>query len=80
MDKTISDEEGLRRIIPQKEIKQRGCIYCKDYNGKCPHDICPYRELDSIKNYELWADEIFLFSDIYRLEMDICCSNSGSKN
>lgn len=51
-----------------------------DYNGKCPYDKCPYRELDSIKNYELWADEIFLFLDIYRLEMDICYSNSGSKN
>ena len=52
------------RPIHDGERKQRGCSYCKDlvlqditWNKKykqrnCPHEKCPYHELDDIKTYK----------------------------
>lgn len=61
----IRDEKNQMkyRTIPNKEKKQRGCIYCADalnegdrkssyYVGRfCPHLRCPYHELDKYDDY-----------------------------
>jgi hypothetical protein len=48
------------RFPDKKEMKQRGCIWCKDrkkvkgFCGKtiaCVHDKCPYHELDRFNSY-----------------------------
>ena len=41
------------------EITQRGCKYCADKKrvlderkiSQCPHDECPYHELDNVETY-----------------------------
>lgn len=47
--------DKLNRILAQREIRQRGCLYCKDRvkEKTCPFDKCPYKELDDIGNYEI---------------------------
>lgn len=49
------------RQLHRKEITQRGCAYClesvmKKYGGHalrhCPHDECPYHELDKYETYK----------------------------
>lgn len=47
-------------LITDKERKQRGCTYCRDFeevsmpgkNRCCPHKECPYRELDKHETYD----------------------------
>lgn len=47
------------RELTQSEIVKRGCRYCADKQrvlgdrqiSQCPHEECPYRELDSVKTY-----------------------------
>ena len=50
------------RPFTDKENRQRGCDFCADkmrmYDAKkrhnvnlCPHDKCPYHELDNVKTY-----------------------------
>lgn len=47
------------RELLQNEIAKRGCRYCADKErvlggakvSHCPHDECPYRELDNVKSY-----------------------------
>ena len=50
------------RELSKREIEKRGCKYCADvippgYIGrfthcKCPHEKCPYHELDKVKTYQ----------------------------
>ena len=51
------------RVLHNKERTQRGCIWCADVvptntddnltrRRKCPHDVCPYHELDDVKTYD----------------------------
>lgn len=48
------------RELRKVEIGQRGCIYCADVimperryqNRKCPHEECPYHELDNVAKYD----------------------------
>lgn len=47
------------RELMQSEILKRGCRFCADktriFSGAkvshCPHEECPYRELDNVKTY-----------------------------
>lgn len=49
------------RALKQLEINQRGCHYCADRESRyrceghtesiCHHDVCPYHELDDVKDY-----------------------------
>lgn len=47
------------RELEREEVKKRGCMYCADqvsptreYRRRCPHDECPYRELDGFETYD----------------------------
>lgn len=45
-----SQGRGNRRT---KQMKKRGCAYCTDFvNMACPHEECPYHELDGFKTYD----------------------------
>lgn len=57
------------RIIHNKERVQRGCIYCEEVmppekdgrnprQRKCPHEECPYHQLDGMKTYGEYLDTI----------------------
>lgn len=70
--------------LSEEEKRKRGCIYCADIKKvkgchvgqvyvkaylTCPHDICPYAELDNFNTYKgyLQSDESrFDFLDIPR--------------
>lgn len=40
------------RRVRNAERAQRGCGECIDrVSGKCPHEECPYHELDDVKTY-----------------------------
>lgn len=79
------------RPLTNKEINKRGCIYCADHtkarfevNYKetrlmraCPHNICPYRELDK---YDTYADYLkhhkddgidALVGSVFKLQRDL---------
>lgn len=43
---------GRGRLTKNKEMKKRGCHNCADFNHKCPHEVCPYHELDEYKTYD----------------------------
>lgn len=44
-----SQGQGNRQT---KVMKKRGCIYCTEFeNMACPHEECPYHELDGFKTY-----------------------------
>ena len=43
-----------RRILRGPERKQRGCLFCLDSCSRghwCPHDECPYPEMDGFDKY-----------------------------
>jgi hypothetical protein len=50
------------RALTEKETKKRGCRYCTDrfmhrnaygsMQGHCPHEECPYHELDKYDTYK----------------------------
>lgn len=57
------------RLLQNKERTQRGCIYCtestpQDTDEKqirrkyCPHNKCPYHELDDVKSYTEYLKRI----------------------
>lgn len=44
------------RPLKLREIEQRGCRFCADRTSDnnyshCPHEECPYHELDNVKTY-----------------------------
>lgn len=43
---------GKGRFSQTKEMKKRGCHYCADFKRRCPHEVCPYHELDNVKTYD----------------------------
>lgn len=43
---------GAGRLKSTIEMRKRGCHYCADFNRSCPHDKCPYHELDEFKTYD----------------------------
>lgn len=54
------------RTLHKKEQAQRGCIYCIDVvsvgetwtSRSCPHDECPFHELDSVKSYAEYLNSV----------------------
>ena len=63
------------RLIEKDERRQRGCRFCLDYKGakRCPHDKCPYTELDGYTDYEDYfnatgANLKQIFADIFTLD------------
>ena len=60
------------RHLQRKEVRQRGCDYCKDRKGysRCPYEKCPYHALDRYPTFEEWykaqpvIDTRELFKDI----------------
>lgn len=66
--KRVNKPKGRYRMLTDKERAQRGCLYCMDvvttgkhstyYAGRyCPHEQCPYRELDRFEDYERYIRE-----------------------
>lgn len=58
----------MRRIKLDCKHK-RGCGYCLEYipsrkvgntvtKSKCPHDVCPYHEMDNVKTYDEYAESV----------------------
>ena len=67
------------RLLTLEEKEKRGCTYCLDINGKtyatrCPHDVCPYHELDK---YEYYED--FLISEEAHAEGAVIAKVNGDK-
>jgi hypothetical protein len=58
------------RRLKKKYMVQRGCDFCLDrippeYRGtymvaqsRCPHDVCPYHELDEVEDYKDYLKSI----------------------
>lgn len=57
------EKKAKVRVVSSAEKKKRGCMYCVDnvreensrgiHVGRyCPHDKCPYSELDKYDDYE----------------------------
>lgn len=49
------------RMLNNEMKKKRGCMYCADLvhgrrNG-CPHDECPYHELDKYETYNQYMKQ-----------------------
>ena len=42
---------GTGRLKTNEEQKKRGCHWCADFKRTCPHEQCPYHELDDVKSY-----------------------------
>lgn len=42
------------RMLTNKEMRQRGCAYCKHIKHvrHCPYEMCPYRALDKVQRFE----------------------------
>lgn len=64
--KKKQNEPVMGRVISKGVMSKRGCVYCTDFNygreepqgalyrkkiGICPHDECPYHELDGYASY-----------------------------
>lgn len=65
------------RLIGLKDIKQRGCNYCKDSQHVagltflCQHDECPFWELEGFKTYKDYLDGFAKIDiDLYTKMMD----------
>lgn len=63
------------RLIEKDERRQRGCGFCLDYRGnkRCPHDKCPYTELNRCFDYADYFDLKLanlkkIFADIFTLD------------
>lgn len=46
------------RLLSANEMRQRGCAFCKDIKRcrHCPHDKCPYHDLDEFKAFEEFCE------------------------
>lgn len=59
----------MRKIHNEDNVK-RGCRYCADSikpEGKirvCPHEECPYHELDNYKTYHDYLKETSSLEDV----------------
>jgi hypothetical protein len=76
IEKCPKDFERKRkdmRKLERQEMRKRGCNYCTNvvkkkmgccYVYKCPHDECPYHELDAFDTYSQYikskGDLLFL--------------------
>lgn len=55
------------RPLKLREIEQRGCRFCADRTSDnnyshCPHEECPYHELDKVKDYKEYMKKRSEFS------------------